>query len=88
MPSEVPGPTADVARDTLGAAIEVAATLPGTVGAALVLAAQSSFIDAIRIVAAVTAVIAIAGAAAAAAGLRSVPKRAEAPAAAPEAAAG
>ena len=88
MPSEVPGPTADVARDTLGAAIEVAATLPDTVGAALVLAAQSSFIDAIRIVAAVTAVIAIAAAAAAAAGLRSVPKRAEAPAAAPEAAAG
>jgi MFS transporter, DHA2 family, multidrug resistance protein len=87
MPSDVPAPDSDAARDTLGAAIEIATTLPDTVGAALALAAQSSFVDGMKLVAAVTGVVAVAAAVAAGVALRSVPKRAEAPATVPEAAA-
>ena len=67
----------DAARDTLGGALAIAQSLPESMGAALVAAAQIAFIDAIHFVAAVAAVGAIVTAIGAAVALRSVPARAE-----------
>jgi DHA2 family multidrug resistance protein-like MFS transporter len=77
VPSGIPAQAADAARDTLGGALEIAQTLPDAIGAALAVAAQTAFIDAIHIVAAVAAVLAIGTAIMAAAVLRTVPKRSE-----------
>src|SRR5918996_46984 len=46
LPAEVPETAADAARATLGGALEVAQTLPAEIGAALVTAAQTAFVDA------------------------------------------
>jgi DHA2 family multidrug resistance protein-like MFS transporter len=67
----------DAARDTLGGALAIAQTLPDALGAALVTAAQTAFIDAIHFVAAVATVGAIVTAIGAAVALRSVPARPE-----------
>jgi DHA2 family multidrug resistance protein-like MFS transporter len=75
MPARVPAPVADVARDTLGGAMEVARTLPGDVAGALIATAHSSFLEALQLVAAVTAVVALLAAIGAAYALRSVPRR-------------
>ena len=77
LPSGIPAAAADAARDTLGGAIAIAQTLPDAVAAALVVVAQTAFIDAIRVVAAVAAVGAVVTAIGAAAALRTVPARAE-----------
>ena len=69
----------DAARDSLGGAIAVAASLPEALGAALVTAAQIAFVDALHVVAAVSAVLAAVAAVAVAYALRSVPKREDAP---------
>jgi DHA2 family multidrug resistance protein-like MFS transporter len=75
VPSGVPAAAADAARDTLGGALAVAATLPETVGAALVAVAQTAFLDALHFVAALSAVGAVVTAVVAAMALRKVPPR-------------
>jgi len=79
LPSGIPAEAVDAARDTLGGALAIAEGLPETLGAALVAAAQTAFVDAIHLVAAVAAVGAIATAIMAAFALRSVPARSEPP---------
>ena len=63
LPDSVPAAAADAARDTLGAAVAVAAELPAQVGDALLAVARDSFVDGIQVVAAVGVVVAIAVAA-------------------------
>jgi DHA2 family multidrug resistance protein-like MFS transporter len=75
LPSGIPAGAVDAARDTLGGAVAIAQTLPDALGAMLVSAAQIAFVDAIHIVAAVSAVGAIVTAIAAALALRSVTAR-------------
>ena len=77
LPSGIAAEAADAARDTLGGALAIAQTLPPELGAALVAAAQTAFIDAIHIVAVVSSVGAFVTSIFAAAALRSVPARAE-----------
>ena len=77
VPPEIPAAAADAARDTLGGALEIAATLPSVLGAALVAVAQTAFVDALHFVAAVAAVGAVATAIMAAIALRGVPARSE-----------
>jgi MFS transporter, DHA2 family, multidrug resistance protein len=77
LPSGIPAEVADAARDSLGGALAIAQTLPDALGAALVAAAQTAFVDALHLVAAVAVVGALLTAIAAAAALRSVPARPE-----------
>jgi DHA2 family multidrug resistance protein-like MFS transporter len=80
LPSSVPAEAADAARDTLGGALAVAQTLPGDMAAALVAVAQTAFVDALRIVAAVAAAGAVVTAVVAALALWQVAARSEPPA--------
>ncbi len=75
LPSGLPPEVADAARDTLGGALAIAQTLPESLGAPLVAAAQVAFIDAIHFVAAIAAVLAVITAIGAAVALRGVPAR-------------
>jgi MFS transporter, DHA2 family, multidrug resistance protein len=59
LPDSVPAVAADAARDTLGAAVAVAAELPAQVGEALLAVARESFVDGIQVVAAVGVAVAI-----------------------------
>ena len=77
LPSGVPAAAADAALDTLGGALAIAQTLPAEVGAALVAAAQTAFVDALHLVAAVAAVGALVTAIGAAIALRTVAARPE-----------
>jgi MFS transporter, DHA2 family, multidrug resistance protein len=77
LPPGVPAEVADAARDTLGGALAIAQTLPDTLAAVVVAVAQTAFVDAIRVVAAVSAALAIFAAIGAAAALRTVPARSE-----------
>jgi DHA2 family multidrug resistance protein-like MFS transporter len=77
LPPEIPGQVADVARDTLGGALAIAQTLPGEIGSALVVAAQTAFVDALHFVAAIAAILAAATAVIVAAALWKVPARSE-----------
>ncbi len=77
LPAGIPTQAVDAARDTLGGALEVALALPDALGAALVAAAQTAFVDALHFVAAVSAVGAIATAIVAAIALWNVPRRPE-----------
>jgi MFS transporter, DHA2 family, multidrug resistance protein len=77
LPSGIPAEVADAARDTLGGALAIAQTLPDALGSALVAAAQTAFVDAIHIVAAVAVVGAAVTAIGAAIALRNVPARPE-----------
>lgn len=61
--SSLPEPAADAARDTVGAALQVAAQVGGPAGDALAMAAKSSFLDAMGLAAIFAAVIAMLGAA-------------------------
>jgi DHA2 family multidrug resistance protein-like MFS transporter len=75
MPAGVPPKVADVARDTLGGAVAVAAELPAPLGTMLLEAAQASFVDGLHLVAAVAAIVALAAALLAASLLWRVPAR-------------
>jgi DHA2 family multidrug resistance protein-like MFS transporter len=75
IPSGVPPEAVEVARDTLGGAVAVSSDLPAPIGAALLEAARSAFVDVIHVVAAVTSVVAVGVAIAAAILLWSVPAR-------------
>jgi len=77
LPSGIPAQAAAVARDTLGGAIAIAQELPEALGGAVAAAAQTAFVDAIHLVAAVAAVGALVTAIAAALALRRVPARSE-----------
>ena len=77
LPSGIPAQAAAVARDTLGGAIAIAQELPEALGGAVAAAAQTAFVDAIHLVAAVAAVGALVTAVAAALALRRVPARSE-----------
>jgi DHA2 family multidrug resistance protein-like MFS transporter len=77
MPAGVPDEVAEVARDTLGAAVLVATELPEAVGRALVETASQAFVDGMHITSAISAVAAIALAFIAWIGLRDVPFGAE-----------
>ena len=80
LPSGVPAAAADAARDTLGGALAIAATLPDAVGSALVAVARTAFIDALHLVAAVATAGAVLTAIASAVALRRVAARSEEPA--------
>jgi MFS transporter, DHA2 family, multidrug resistance protein len=77
IPPGMPAEAADAARDTLGGALAIAQTLPNELASALVAAAQTAFVDAIHVVAAVAAIGAVVTAIGAALALRSVAARAE-----------
>jgi len=77
LPSGIPAEVADAARDTLGGALAIAQTLPDALASGLVAAAQTAFVDALHLVAAVAAVGAVVTAILAAGALRSVPARPE-----------
>ena len=71
MPPQVPAAAQDAARDTLGAAVAVAAQLPDEMGAALMDAARQAFVDGMQASAAIAAVVAVGLAGLALVGLRS-----------------
>jgi MFS transporter, DHA2 family, multidrug resistance protein len=59
VPADVPAAIADVARDTLGAAVAGAAQLPAEIGAALVSVARSAFVEGMQVAATISAVVAV-----------------------------
>jgi DHA2 family multidrug resistance protein-like MFS transporter len=63
LPAGLPDEAAATARDTLGAAADVASQIPGPIGSGLIDTAQSAFVGGMHTVAAVSAVIAVAVAA-------------------------
>jgi MFS transporter, DHA2 family, multidrug resistance protein len=63
LPVGLPGEAAATARDTLGAAVDVAGQFPGSIGSGLLDSAQNAFVSGMHTVAAVAAVIAVAVAA-------------------------
>ena len=77
LPPGIPAGVADAARDTLGGAIAIAESLPGALADAVVLAAQTAFVDALQFVAAVAAIFAAVAAVVVAALLWKVPARDE-----------
>ena len=77
LPAGIPAEVRDLALDTLGGALAAAMTLPAALGQQVVAAAQTAFMDAFHIVAAVSAVMAVMTAIGTALALRSVTKRAE-----------
>jgi DHA2 family multidrug resistance protein-like MFS transporter len=60
LPAGVPAEVAEVARDTLGSAVAVAAELPGELGAAVVQAAREAFVAGMQLSSAIAAVIGVA----------------------------
>jgi DHA2 family multidrug resistance protein-like MFS transporter len=79
LPVGIPDQVADAARDTLGGALAIAESLPAAVRDAIVAVAQTAFMDALHLVAGVSAILAAVTAVVAAAALRSVPARSAAP---------
>jgi DHA2 family multidrug resistance protein-like MFS transporter len=77
LPAGLPAGAAEVARDTLGGAVGVAAELPAGLGAELLQAARLAFTDGLRLTAAISAVLSIAVAIIAFVLLRSVPPQSE-----------
>ena len=73
LPAGVPPDAVAAARDTLGAAVEVAASLPGVTGDALLRAAQGAFVEGMQIAALISVVVSIIVAVIAFVGLRHVP---------------
>jgi DHA2 family multidrug resistance protein-like MFS transporter len=72
LPAGIPPQAAEAARDTLGAAVSVAAQLPDQLGAALLHVARTAFVEGLHIAAAISAAVALAMGAAAAVLLRHV----------------
>jgi DHA2 family multidrug resistance protein-like MFS transporter len=73
VPAGVPEAAAAAARDTLGAAMEVAASLPGDVGTALAHVAQDAFVDGMQIAAIISVALSLVVAIVSVVGLRRVP---------------
>jgi DHA2 family multidrug resistance protein-like MFS transporter len=77
LPTGVPAEAAEVARDTLGAAVGVAGQLPDQVGLVLLGVARDAFVQGLHLAAAISAAVAIGAALMAMILLRRVPARAE-----------
>ena len=77
LPDVVPAEVVDAARDTLGGALAIAETLPAAIRDAVVAVAQTAFIDALHLVAAVSALLALLTAVISAAALRGEPAQTE-----------
>lgn len=77
LPAAIPADLAAAARDTLGAAVEVAAQLEGAAGAALLAIARDAFVQGMHLVSTIAAAVAILAAIAAVLILRHVPARGE-----------
>ncbi len=77
LPASIPLEAREAARDTLGAAVGVAAQLPSSTGLALLDIARDSFVQGLHLAAAIGAVVAIAAALMAVVLLRNVPARSE-----------
>ena len=73
MPDAVPSAFAAAARDTLGAALEVASNLPDALGAEVARVAQDAFVDGMQVAAFISVAMAIVVAVIAFVGLRHVP---------------
>jgi DHA2 family multidrug resistance protein-like MFS transporter len=73
LPSAIPNQMVDVARDTLGGAVSVAAQLPGQLGTAVLDVAQTAFVDGMQVVAIISTILAIGVAVVALTQLRDVP---------------
>jgi DHA2 family multidrug resistance protein-like MFS transporter len=73
LPDGVPPEAVAAARDTLGAAVEVAGALPGTTGEALLRAAQGAFVEGMQIAALISVVLSVVVAVITFVGLRHVP---------------
>ena len=76
LPAGVPPEVAEIARDTLGAAVGVAQELPDPLGLALLDIARGAFVQGLHLAAGISAVVAIGAAILAAVLLRRVPARA------------
>jgi DHA2 family multidrug resistance protein-like MFS transporter len=72
LPSTLPVEAAAVARDTLGGAVKVAASLPGPIGAAVLEVSRGAFVQAMQVAAVICAFVAVAVAVFATAALRRV----------------
>jgi MFS transporter, DHA2 family, multidrug resistance protein len=79
LPAAVPDSAAAAARDTLGAAMEVAAELPADIGQAVVRIAQDAFVDGMQVAAFISVVISALVAVVALRGLHHVPPTDSAP---------
>ncbi|MCI0395635.1 MAG: MFS transporter [Chloroflexi bacterium] len=77
LPAGIPAETAEIARDTLGAAVGVAQQLPDQLGLALLDIARDAFVQGLHLAAAISAAVAIGAAVLAMALLRRVPARSE-----------
>jgi DHA2 family multidrug resistance protein-like MFS transporter len=73
LPAELPAEAATTAKDTLGGAVQVAATVPGPLGAAVLDVSRSAFVQAMQVAAAISAVLAVGVAIVALTTLRHVP---------------
>ena len=56
---DIPAAAAEAARDTLGAALGVAAELPATIGATVVTVARDAFVQGMQVAATISAVVAV-----------------------------
>ena len=79
LPTGLPDEAAAAARDTLGAAMEVAAGLPGELGQALAGVAQDAFVDGMQVAALISVALSIVVAVISFVGLRHVPPTSEEP---------
>ena len=59
LPGDIPAAAAAAARDTLGAAVGIAAELPSAIGATIISVAQDAFVEGMQMAAAISAVVAI-----------------------------
>ena len=73
LPPGVPDAAAHAARDTLAAALEVAATLPAELSGAVARVAQDAFVDGMQVAALISVALAIVVAVVSFLGLRQVP---------------
>jgi len=79
MPAGIPPEAVAAARDTLGAAVEIAAGLPAATSVALLRAAQGAFVEGMQVAALISVVVSIVVAGVAFFGLRHVPPTKEQP---------
>ena len=59
LPSDIPAAAAEAARDTLGAALAVAAALPPAIGATVVTVARDAFVQGMQVASTISAVVAV-----------------------------
>jgi DHA2 family multidrug resistance protein-like MFS transporter len=73
LPADLPAEAATTARDTLGGAVQVAVSLPDSLGSVVLDVSRSAFVQAMQVAAAISAVLAVGVAIVAVATLRHVP---------------